>query len=90
MAARWPGRIRQVRGLGLMLGFELAPRDQLPALAAGEKPAALQVVERLHEAGVLTVPAGPQVVRLLPPLNLTRAEAEEGLAAIGEVVAGLA
>ncbi len=90
VAARWPGRIRQVRGLGLMLGFELAPRDQLPALAAGEKPAALQVVERLHEAGVLTVPAGPQVVRLLPPLNLTRAEAEEGLAAIGEVVAGLA
>lgn len=90
LAARWPERIRQVRGLGLMLGFELAPKDQLPALVASEKPAALQVVERLHEAGVLTVPAGPQVVRLLPPLNLTRAEAAEGLAAIEQVVAALA
>ncbi len=90
LAARYPGVIRQVRGLGLMLGFELAPREQIPALAARDQPPALQVVHRLHEAGVLTVPAGTQVVRLLPPLNLSRAEAEAGLAAIGQVVAGLA
>jgi 4-aminobutyrate aminotransferase-like enzyme len=90
LAARYPGVIRQVRGLGLMLGFELAPREQIPALAGEDQPAALQVVRRLHEAGVLTVPAGPQVVRLLPPLNLRRAEAEAGLAALGEVLAALA
>lgn len=90
LAARYPGVIRQVRGLGLMLGFELAPREQIPALAARDQPAALQVVLRLQEAGVLTVPAGTQVVRLLPPLNLSRAEAEAGLAAIEQVVAALA
>jgi acetylornithine aminotransferase/acetylornithine/N-succinyldiaminopimelate aminotransferase len=90
LAGRYPGVIRQVRGLGLMLGFELAPREQIPALAGVDQPAALQVVQRLHEAGVLTVPAGPQVVRLLPPLNLSRAEAEAGLAAIGRVLAALA
>ncbi len=90
LAARYPGVIRQVRGLGLMLGFELAPREQIPALAASDQPAALQVVRRLHEAGVLTVPAGPQVVRLLPPLNLSRAEAETGLRAIEQVLAALA
>lgn len=90
LAGRYPGVIRQVRGLGLMLGFELAPREQIPALAGVDQPAALQVVQRLHEAGVLTVPAGPQVVRLLPPLNLSRAEAEAGLAAIEQVLAALA
>lgn len=90
LAARYPGVITQVRGLGLMLGFELAPREQIPALAGTDKPAALQVVQCLHEAGVLTVPAGPRVVRLLPPLNLSRADAEEGLAAIEQVVTALA
>lgn len=89
IACRHPGVIVAVRGLGLMLGFELAPKEQIAAFAAGDKPAALQFVNRLHEAGVLTVPAGPQVVRLLPALNLSRAEAEAGLAAIESVVAAL-
>ncbi len=81
-----PGVIRAVRGLGLMLGFELAPRKEIPGFAAADKPASGQFVQRLHEAGVLTVPSGAQVVRLLPALNLTRAEAEEGLARIETVV----
>jgi acetylornithine aminotransferase/acetylornithine/N-succinyldiaminopimelate aminotransferase len=89
IAARHPGVIVTVRGLGLMLGFELAPKEQIAAFAASDKPAALQFVNRLHEAGVLTVPAGPQVVRLLPALNLSRADAESGLAAIEGVVAAL-
>jgi acetylornithine/succinyldiaminopimelate/putrescine aminotransferase len=50
----------------------------------------MQVVDRLHAAGVLTVPAGTAVIRLLPALNLTRSEAMEGLHAIETVVAGLA
>ena len=32
-----------------------------------------------HEAGMLTVGSGDQVVRLLPPFNTTAAEAEEAL-----------
>jgi acetylornithine/succinyldiaminopimelate/putrescine aminotransferase len=48
------------------------------------------VVERLHAAGVLTVPAGTSVIRFLPALNLTRPEAMEGLRAIEAVVAELA
>lgn len=89
IAARHPGVIINVRGLGLMLGFELAPRERIPAFAASEKTPALQCVSRLHEAGVLTVPAGPQVVRLLPALNLSRADAEAGLTAIESVIAAL-
>jgi acetylornithine/succinyldiaminopimelate/putrescine aminotransferase len=40
----------------------------------------------LHEKGVLTVPAATSVIRLLPPLNLSESEAEEGLHAIKNVV----
>jgi acetylornithine/N-succinyldiaminopimelate aminotransferase len=84
---RFPNLIREVRGFGLMIGVELNPAA--PAFAEREKTPALQVVERLHAAGVLTVPAGIAVIRLLPALNLTRAEAEEGLAAIELVLKDL-
>jgi acetylornithine aminotransferase/acetylornithine/N-succinyldiaminopimelate aminotransferase len=90
LGARFPNVITAVRGLGLMIGFELAAKETVPALAAADQPAALQFVHRLHEAGVLTIPSGPQVVRLLPPLNLTQAQAQEGLAAIETVVRTLA
>ncbi len=90
LAARYPGVVRSVRGVGFMLGIELVPKDELPALAGSDKPAATQLVNRLHDAGVLTIPSGTQVVRLLPALNLTRAEAEEGLERIEAVVSRLA
>ena len=89
LAAAYPRVIKRARGLGFMLGLELAEKEKIPALAAGDKSAALQFVNRLHEAGVLTIPAGPQVVRLLPPLNLKPQEAAEGVAKIEEVVKSL-
>lgn len=89
LAARYPGIISNVRGLGLMLGFELAEKNQIPALAGAERPASLQVVDRLHEAGLLTVPSGMQVIRLLPALNLSQGEAQEGLRIIEAVVSAL-
>ena len=47
-------------------------------------------MNRLHEAGVLTIPSGATVIRLLPALNLTRPQAEEGIAAFTKVVESLA
>jgi acetylornithine/succinyldiaminopimelate/putrescine aminotransferase len=70
-----------------MIGLEF--RAEANGFRGSEKAPALQVVERLHAAGVLTVPAGTSVVRLLPALNLTRPEAVEGLHAIEAVVAQL-
>ena len=86
LAQDHPGVIRTVRGLGLMIGIELAPRGEIPGFAADPRPASLQMVHRLHEAGLLTIPAGTQVVRLLPALNLAQAEAEEGLDILAKVV----
>ena len=86
----YPQVLKTVRGLGFMVGLELQEKEKIPALAAGEKAASLQFVNRLHEAGLLTIPSGTQVVRLLPALNLTRPDAEEGIAIIERTVRSLA
>ncbi len=87
LAKTYPTVVKSARGMGFMLGIELA--EKIPAFAASDKPAALQFVNRLHAAGVMTIPAGNQIVRLLPPLNLKPQEAGEGISIIEEVVKSL-
>ena len=66
-------RVREVRGLGLLVGLELKERVQ-PFLVA------------LMERGVLALPAGPTVLRLLPPLVIEYDQLDRVIAAIGEVL----
>ena len=87
LAQRYPGVIKSVRGLGLMIGIELEPN--IRAFANQEKAPAIGFVNQLHAAGVITIPSGQHVTRLLPPLNLRRTEAEEGLKLIEAAVAQL-
>jgi predicted acetylornithine/succinylornithine family transaminase len=68
-------KVREVRGLGLMVGIELA-----------EGLTALDTVKALMAEGILTIPAGERVVRLLPPLNITTEEIDEALAVLGRVL----
>jgi acetylornithine/N-succinyldiaminopimelate aminotransferase len=58
-----PGIIEEVRGEGLMLGLKCTP--EISNLA---------FVKALGAQGLLTVQAGDNVVRLLPPLTVTEAE----------------
>jgi acetylornithine/N-succinyldiaminopimelate aminotransferase len=89
LAQQYPGVIHAVRGLGLMLGIELAPN--LPGLPGDPaKTQAVRLANLLHAAGLLAIPAGAQIMRFLPPLNLRRAEAEEGLKILESVIANLA
>ena len=88
LTQKHPGVIRQVRGLGLLLGFELAA--DIPAFRGEGKTPAIRFINLLHAAGMLAIPAGTQVIRLLPALNLRPAEADEGLAIIESVAAKLA
>jgi acetylornithine/N-succinyldiaminopimelate aminotransferase len=67
--------ITDVRGIGLMVGFELAEGP--------EANVAIPFVKKLMAAGLLAIPAGDRVVRLLPPLNVTTAEVDEALEIIG-------
>jgi acetylornithine aminotransferase/acetylornithine/N-succinyldiaminopimelate aminotransferase len=87
LVAHYPQVLRRARGFGFMLGLELV--EKIPAFASSDKTAAIQFVIRLHQAGVLTIPAGTQIVRLLPPLNLKPQEAGEGISKIEEVVKSL-
>jgi acetylornithine/N-succinyldiaminopimelate aminotransferase len=90
LARKYPSIIKGPRGLGLMVGIELAAKDEVPAFAGSDKPAAIQFVNALHELGLLTVPAGAVIVRLLPALNLTATEAEQGLQIIETLASRLA
>jgi acetylornithine/N-succinyldiaminopimelate aminotransferase len=88
LAKNYPSVVKNARGLGFMLGLELA--EKIPAFASSEKSAAIQFTNRMHAAGVLVIPAGTQVIRLLPPLNLKPQEAGEGISKIEELVKSLA
>lgn len=79
--------IPEVRQLGLFIGYELAV-DKI-ALVAGGKVPSIFVARKLLDAGLMTVPAGPNVVRWLPPLNITQAEADEALRVFKQVLDGL-
>jgi len=73
MAARHPQRIREVRGRGLMRGVELH----------GE---VAQVISKAFDAGLLLVGAGPNTIRLLPPLNVEFSELDRGLELLERLV----
>ena len=73
LAARSP-RVREVRGRGLMWGIELT------------EPAA-PFVTAARERALLVATAGPNVLRLIPPLVITLEELERGVAILEEVLA---
>ena len=88
LAREFPAVVRGGRGLGLMLGLEIVP--DVPALKVEGRLQSAVLVTKLQEAGVLMIPAGANVLRLLPALNITRSEAQEGLQIIESVIAKLA
>ncbi len=65
--------IREVRGRGLLIGLELRRRVQ-------------PYLETLLERGVLALPAGSNVLRLLPPLVITEAQLQQVIAVVTEVL----
>jgi acetylornithine aminotransferase/acetylornithine/N-succinyldiaminopimelate aminotransferase len=87
LAREFPGVISQVRGLGFMIGLELAP--DIPVFRGEGKAPAVRFTTLLHSAGLLAIPAGTRIIRFLPALNLRRNEAEEGLTLIRSVVASI-
>ena len=71
---RLPKRVRALRQLGLMIGVQLRGRCR-------------PHIDALAEAGVLTLPAGTTVIRLLPPLVITEAQIDEVLEVLARVLA---
>jgi len=73
LAARF-AMIRQVRGQGLLIGAELNVQ-------------AAPLVAAAREMGLLILMAGPNVLRFLPPLNVTAEEIDEALMMVTNVLA---
>jgi acetylornithine aminotransferase len=75
MAPRY-AHVLEVRGRGLMIGVLL----DVPV-----KP----LIQSLAEKGMIVLPAGDTVLRLVPPLNVKSAEIDEALEMINEALAEL-
>ena len=73
--------ITDIRAFGMMIGFELNVEALTPVAeeAMPGKLVSIFVAAQLLEAGLLVVPAGPSVVRWLPPMNVSLPRIEEGL-----------
>jgi len=78
LAGRLHGKIAEVRGWGLILGVELG---------ADEPRAAIDLARAALARGLLLVPAGPRVLRLVPPLIVSAAECDEALGLLAELFA---
>jgi acetylornithine/LysW-gamma-L-lysine aminotransferase len=65
--------IREVRGLGLMVGIEVRTRSQ-------------PYLEAMMARGILALPAGSTVIRLLPPLTIGAEDLDAVVAVMAEVL----
>jgi acetylornithine/LysW-gamma-L-lysine aminotransferase len=66
-------KVREVRGLGLMIGIEL-------------KEKAGPYVQKLMEQGVIALLAGATVIRLLPPLVISKKEIDTVVSALKDIL----
>lgn len=74
LKSHYPSVLEDVRGAGLMIGLKLStPNGAFVTAARGE--------------GLLCVPAGDNVVRLLPPLNVSTNEIDKALDALARTLA---
>ncbi len=76
LVAAHPDIFAGVRGEGLMIGVVCIPPNT-------------DVVRAGYDAHVLTVPGGANVIRLLPPLTITEAEIDDGVARLDRAARAL-
>ncbi len=69
-------KISAVRGLGMMIGIETSASLS-------------RLVEAARQKGMIILTAGENVIRLLPPLTISREEIQQGIAILKEVFSEL-
>ena len=67
-------KVKDVRGMGLMLGIIVDPAQRA------------DIVAKMMDKGALVLTAGTDAIRLLPPLVITKEEMDEGLAIFREAL----
>ncbi|HRJ12004.1 MAG TPA: aminotransferase class III-fold pyridoxal phosphate-dependent enzyme, partial [Alphaproteobacteria bacterium] len=71
LAAQFPKLYAVHRGLGMMQGVQCQP--DIPVR---------KLIEVMHGEGVISIPAGNNTVRILPPLIISEKEIDEGITAM--------
>ena len=72
LQSEFPNIIKEVRGLGLLMGIKIAPDQNV-------------FVKKLLENKLLTIRAAENVVRLLPPLNVKKKNIDEAIVILRKV-----
>ncbi len=80
--ARHPS-IGDVRGIGLMIGVEFV-KDRKSKVPADEL--CNRIVDLAFERGLILLNCGKSIMRIAPPLSISKAEMDEGLAIFEEAV----
>jgi acetylornithine/N-succinyldiaminopimelate aminotransferase len=68
--------VLDIRGMGLIIGIEIS----------GNVP---EVLSSLREKGLIVLPAGEKVIRLLPPLTITKAEVDQAVSLLENTLANV-
>ena len=76
IAKRFPGRVREVRGRGLILGVQMEPWQEGEG-KEGEPAAA--IVSAARERGLLVITCGTNTLRLVPPLIIEDEQIDQGM-----------
>ncbi len=76
--------IREVRGLGLMIGVEIQDSSGMPAPSLRDR-----IIELAFHRGLLLLPCGPSTVRICPPLCLTSRQVEVGVEILDAAMSAL-
>ncbi|NES73035.1 MAG: aminotransferase class III-fold pyridoxal phosphate-dependent enzyme, partial [Okeania sp. SIO2D1] len=80
IATKYPDLFSEVRGWGLINGMELNTDVELTSI---------DIVKAAMNEGLLIVPAGPKVLRFVPPLIVTAAEVTIAVDALARAIATL-
>ncbi|MGB6015897.1 MAG: aminotransferase class III-fold pyridoxal phosphate-dependent enzyme, partial [Nodosilinea sp.] len=78
LVQQYPALLEQVRGWGLINGLVLQPDSTIKSV---------DIVKAAMDEGLLLVPAGSQVVRFVPPLNVSADEVQQALVALEKALA---
>jgi 4-aminobutyrate aminotransferase-like enzyme len=80
--------LKGARGIGLFIGLDLNTEglQKSGAWNPDSGTASIWLVKELMNAGMLAIAAGPSVVRLLPPLNVSEDEVKTALSILRRVL----
>ncbi len=90
LAALGSPLIKEVRGVGLMIGIEFTGDFSSRINLQDSRSPSILMVNLLHEARLLTIPSGTHAIRWLPPLNVSLQEIDRAVEILRAVLRKIA